>query len=62
MLADKIIDYEMGTLSTKDILELFSELVKTGQAWILQGHYGRTATVLIDAGYLSQKGDILKEI
>lgn len=62
MLIDKIIDYEMGGLSDVATLKLFSELIKTGQAWTLQGHYGRTAIALIDVGYLDQQGNILKEI
>jgi hypothetical protein len=41
-------------------LELFSELIKTGQAWRLQGHYGRTARAIIDAGYISKDGEILE--
>jgi len=44
-----IIDYEMGTLGEKEILELFQNLVNTGMAWTLQGSYGRTATALIEA-------------
>jgi hypothetical protein len=41
-------------------VELFSELIKNGMAWTLQGNYGRTAKALIDAGYLNKEGDILK--
>ena len=44
-----IIDYEMGTLGEKEILELFQNLVNTGMAWTLQGSYGRMATALIEA-------------
>ena len=61
-LASKIINYEMGGLSDSDTLSLFSGLVKTGLAWTLQGHYGRTASALIQAGYLDRTGTILKEI
>lgn len=50
---DKIIAYEEGTLSHNDTLELFAELVNTGQAWTLQGHYGRAAMHLIEAGCLN---------
>ncbi len=62
MLIDKIIDYEQGTLSEKETLELFSELVRTGQAWTLQGHYGRTAKALIDNGFLDGDGEILIDL
>ena len=54
---DYIMDYEMGNLSDLDTLKLFSELIKNGMAWTLQGHYGRTARVLIDNEYLLDNGD-----
>lgn len=49
-MIDKIISYESGELSEADTIELFQELINTGQAWTLQGHYGRTAHALIEAG------------
>ena len=61
-LVDKIIAYESGELPAEDTLALFADLVKSGQAWSLQGHYGRIASGLIDEGYLDRKGKILKEI
>lgn len=61
-LASRIIDYEMGGLSDSDTLSLFSGLVKTGLAWTLQGHYGRMANDLIQAGYLDRTGTILREV
>lgn len=48
---DKIIAYEQGDLDDEGTIELFQELVNSGLAWELQGHYGRTAKALIDAGY-----------
>lgn len=60
ILVDKIIDYESGDLEFTETLELFSELIKNGMVWQLQGHYGRTASVLIDNGYISKTGEILK--
>ena len=62
MLVDQIIEYEAGELSDKATLDLFSELVKNGMAWTLQGHYGRVASALIDVGYLDEDGNILKNI
>jgi hypothetical protein len=59
-MIDKILEYESGDLSFSQVVELFSELVKNGMAWTLQGNYGRTAKALIDAGYLNKEGDILK--
>ena len=55
-LTDMIIKYENGELNTEeDIISLFQELIDTGHAWTLQGHYGRTAKALIEAGYCKPK-------
>ena len=55
-LVDKIMAYESGTMHTEEeVLELFQELVDTGQAWTLQGHYGRTASALLKAGLIKRK-------
>jgi len=54
-----IMEYEDGTLSEEKMLELFASLIKSGLAWQLQGHYGRTAQSLIEGGYISKEGEIL---
>lgn len=55
-LVDMIIKYENNELETKeDIIALFQELIDAGVVWQLQGHYGRTAIALIEAGYCEQK-------
>jgi len=59
-LVDSIIDFETGALDDAGTLKLFSYLIKTGMAWTLQGFYGRTASGLIDGGYISKTGKILK--
>ena len=55
-----MIQYECGELNDNETLELFSDLIKSGQAWRLQGHYGRTASAIIHAGYISKDGEILE--
>jgi len=50
-MVDKIIRYENGTMVNEtEIIEFFQELIDTGMAWSLQGHYGRTAAFLIEEG------------
>jgi hypothetical protein len=61
-LVGAIMSYEAGELRGQEVLRLFSELIKSGKAWSLQGSYGRMAGRLIDEGYLSAKGEILKEV
>jgi len=39
--------------SEEDQLTAWQWLVDTGRCWRLQGWYGRTATDLIEAGYIS---------
>jgi len=60
-LTDKIIQFESGEISEQDFLSLFSELIKSGLAWSLQGFYGRTAAALIDQGIIDKKGVITLE-
>ena len=60
-IVGNIIAYESGELDANGTLELFAGLVKNGMAWSLQGSYGRTASALIDAGWLDKSGNVLKE-
>lgn len=50
--------FERGILEDKDILRLFSKLLKTGTVWQLQGSYGRFAKKLIDQNLINEKGEI----
>ena len=50
-----IIAFESGELDGDKVVELFQHLVDTGLAWQLQGHYGRTAVSLIEAGLITKK-------
>jgi hypothetical protein len=56
-----IIAYESGEATDEEVLCLFSDLVRTGLAWRLQGHYGRTAERFIRTGMLAADGTILRE-
>ena len=53
-----LIDYEQGELESGKMVELFAYLVRTGMAWTLQGHYGRTAKAMMDSGVINTKGEI----
>ena len=47
---DQIMAFENGELDYDETCELFQDLVNTGLAWSLQGSYGRTAMVMLEAG------------
>lgn len=49
-VVDLIMKYEAGELDDAETVALFQLLVNNGMAWRLQGHYGRTAQALIEAG------------
>ncbi len=57
-----IIAYEQGELDDAACLELFAGLVKSGAAWSLQGHYGRTAANLIERGYIDAEGNVTTDL
>ena len=56
-VTNRLIDYACGPLNDIQTLRLFSELIKNGMAWTLQGHYGRTAMALINDGWLEADGN-----
>lgn len=57
-IVNAIIEFESGTLNLQGTLDLFAQLIKNGQAWQLQGSYGRTAQGLIDSGIITREGVI----
>ena len=58
MELSKLMAYEQGALNFNDTIEFFAELIKTGQCWQLQGHYGRMAKRLIHEGLISEQGEV----
>jgi len=59
-LVEKIISYEQGDFSQEETIDFFSELIKSGIIYSLQGHYGRTADNLMNQEYISEEGEVLK--
>lgn len=53
-----MMQYEEGTITYQDFIKLFSNLIKSGLCWQLQGFYGRTAKDLIDEGLITEQGRI----
>ncbi len=55
---ERIMRYEEGDLQGAEVVELFGELIRSGDAWRLQGHYGRTASRLIESGIMDRDGNV----
>lgn len=49
-VVDFVIAYEAGELEEEQVVDGFQHLIDSGIVWSLQGHYGRTACSLIEAG------------
>ena len=49
-MVDDIMAWEDGSMSQEQEVKFFQGLIDSGQAWQLQGMYGRNAQALIDAG------------
>jgi hypothetical protein len=45
-----IIDYENGEMDWDRMVDMFQKLINSGEAWTLQGSYGRMAMRLVDDG------------
>ena len=53
---DDIIAYEHGDLDNEATIELFQWLIDNGNAWTLQGSYGRMAMRLVESGHCHLRG------
>lgn len=53
----KLIEFETGSLSDEETVQLFQTLVDSNIAWSLQGMYGRIADQLIEAGLVTRRSD-----
>jgi hypothetical protein len=49
-LVDDLMRYEDGSLTEEEVVSLFQRLIDARLTDSLQGHYGRTAAALVDAG------------
>jgi hypothetical protein len=47
---EAMIDFESGQLDAQETIEFFQDLIDSGQAWKMQGSYGRTAMAMIRSG------------
>jgi len=57
-LVARIVKYELDELTPREELELFGELVSTGDVWNLQGKYGRQARAFMGIGWLDLEGNL----
>jgi len=61
-LVDQMMEYECFMLNDSETLNMFAEMIKSGMVWSLQGHYGRTASSLIEDGWIDRNGNLLKTL
>jgi hypothetical protein len=54
-MPSQIIRYENGELTEEEENEFFQELVNSGMAWKLQGHYGRRAVDMLMNGEIAPR-------
>ena len=58
MNVENIIKYESGEMGLGEMVQFFADMIKSGDVWSLQGHYGRNATAIIEAGIVDREGNI----
>lgn len=54
-LVSNIIAWEAGEMNEEETIEFFQGMIDSGLVWSLQGHYGRTAVQLIEAGHCHRR-------
>jgi hypothetical protein len=52
-LTERIVEYENGLLNEEQTIQLFQHLCDSGMIMNLQGHYGRLAFQLWEAGLIT---------
>jgi hypothetical protein len=52
-LTERIVAYESGELTEEQTIQLFQQLCDSGLIMKLQGHYGRLAFQLMEAGLIT---------
>lgn len=57
-MINEIMDYEEGKLNEAETIQMFAHLIESGLAWQLQGHYGRTASAMIQSGLITERGEL----
>lgn len=57
-LYQRVLEYETEEHSLEWLVQFFADLIATGLAWQLQGHYGREAKAYIDNGLITIQGDV----
>lgn len=60
-ISDGIWSYENEEQSTESVLELYSNLVSSGRAEHMEGHYPHTAERLVNSGVLKPSGKIVQK-
>lgn len=55
---DDIIAFENNEMDEDRVVEFFQSMIDSGVVWQLQGHYGRTAASLIEAGLCTDPREI----
>ena len=53
-LYQRVLEYESEEQNLDWLVQFFADLIATGLAWKLQGHYGREAKRYIEKGFIKR--------